>query len=98
MAYKLITTPETENDIVNAIEYYLDIRTELAKQFLIELKAVKKYIHKNPEKIQVRYKNIRIAFLKLFPYGIHFNFYNNTVTIIAVFATSDNPEKWENRY
>jgi hypothetical protein len=56
MAYKLITTPETENDIENAVEYYLDISTHLAKQFLTELKAVKKYIHKNPEKIQTRYK------------------------------------------
>ena len=41
MAYKLITSPETENDIVKAIEYYLDIRKELAQQFLIELKAAK---------------------------------------------------------
>lgn len=97
MAYKLITSPQTENDIEQAVEYYLDIRTELAKQFLTELKAVKKYIHKNPEKIQIRYKNVRVAFLKKFPYGIHFTFSQNTITIIAVFATADNPDKWNAR-
>lgn len=97
MAYKLITSPETENDIVKAIEYYLDIRKELAQQFLIELKAAKEYIHKNPEKIQVRYKNIRIAFLKQFPYCIHFTISDKTITIVAVFHTSQNPNIWEER-
>lgn len=97
MAYKLITTPETEEDIENAVHYYSSIRANLARLFLTELKAVKKYINKNPEKIQLRYKNVRIAFLKKFPYGIHYIFANDTITIIAVFGTGDNPEKWQKR-
>lgn len=97
MAYKLITAPETEYDIENAVEYYLDIRKNLAKQFIAELKAVKDYIHKNPEKIQIRYKKVRVAFLKKFPNGVHFTFSKNIITIIAVFATSENPNKWLER-
>lgn len=97
MAYKLITTPETENDIEQAVEYYSQIRKGLAKQFLTELKAVKKYIVKHPEKMQVRYKKRRIALLKKFPYGVHFVMKDDSITLIGVFSTHDNPDKWLDR-
>lgn len=97
MAYNLITSLATEKDIDNAVEWYVDIRTDIARQFLAELKAVKKYISKNPEKIQIRYNNVRVAFLKNFPYGVHYTFDNSSIIIVAVFNTADDPEKWEER-
>ena len=97
MAYNIISSSETEDDIDKAVEYYVTIDKTLAKQFLAELKAVKIYIANNPEKIQVRYKNIRIAFLKQFPYGIHFTISDKTITIFAVFHTSQSPNIWEDR-
>ncbi len=97
MAYKIITTPETEKDIEEAIKWYKDIQISLALSFINELRAVRKYIHQNPNKIQVRYNNIRIAFLKKFPYGIHYKFEKDIITIVAVFHTSQNHEKWKNR-
>lgn len=97
MAYNLITSPIAENDVEKAIKHYIKIRKELAKAFLKEIKAAKKYLVKNPKKIQVRYSNVRIAFLKKFPYGIHFIFENDTITIIGIFHTSQNPEDWNER-
>ena len=97
MAYKLVTSSQTERDIVKAIEWYIEIKKSVAKKFLAELKAVRKYIHQNPEKIQVRYSNVRIAFLKKFPYGLHYTFENETVTIIALFSTAEDPNKWDER-
>ncbi len=97
MAYKLITTPETERDINKAVEWYADIRKIIAKKFINELRAVKKYIHKNPEKIAVKYSNVRVAFFKKFPYGLHYAFEKDTITILALFHTSENPKKWKNR-
>jgi len=97
MAYKLRTTPQTKRDIDSTTEYYKKIRRDLAKQFLNELESVKKYISKNPEKIQVRHNNIRIAFLKKFPYSLHFHLKENTITIIALFGTSEDPNKWNER-
>jgi len=97
MAYKLITSPETERDIDKAVEWYADIEALVAKRFISELRAVRKYIHKNLEKIQIRYKSIRVAFLKKFPYGLHYTFSKNTVTIVALFHTSNNPQKWQER-
>ena len=97
MTYKLITSPETEKDIDKAVEWYADIRKLIAKRFLSELRAVRKYIHKNPEKIQIKYNNVRVVFLKKFPYGLHYILDKNTVTIIALFHTADDPQKWKDR-
>lgn len=45
MDYKLVTTPETEKDINQAVEWYVNIRKQTAKRFIAELKNVQKYIH-----------------------------------------------------
>jgi len=97
MTCKLITSSRTELDIENAICWYLDIERELARSFLLELRAAIKYIQSNPEKTQIRYQSVRIAFLKKFPFGIHYKFEKDTITILGVFHTSQNPAKWEKR-
>ncbi len=94
MVYNLISSPRADRDIELAVKWYANININLAKKFINELKAVKRYICESPEKIQIRYENKRIAFLKHFPYGVHFIFVNNTVIILAIFNTSENPEKW----
>lgn len=48
MAYNLITSPEAEIDIERAVDWYVNINTTVAQQFIAELKAVKTYIVKNP--------------------------------------------------
>jgi hypothetical protein len=54
-------------------------------------------IKKNPLKFETRYQQNRITFTKKFPYGIHFTISNKTITIVAVFHTSQNPNIWEDR-
>lgn len=97
MDYNVITSPKAEVDIEQAVEWYVDISIELAQQFIMELKAAKNYIVKNPKKIQIRYNKTRIAFLKRFPYGIHYVFHKKTIVIVAVFNTAENPNKWKKR-
>jgi len=62
MSYRLITSPETEKDIEIAILWYKEIRDNLAQRFIRDLRFTRNYIQQNPQKIQVRYDNIRIAF------------------------------------
>jgi len=97
MAYNIITSPKAEVDIEQAVEWYVDINIKLAQQFVAELKAAKNYITKNPKKIQILYNKTRIAFLKKFPYGIHYVLNEKTIIIVAVFNTSENPRKWKKR-
>jgi plasmid stabilization system protein ParE len=97
MGYKLITAPETEQDIDQAVLWYVNTHKQTAKRFITELRDVQKYITNNPNKIAIKYNNIRVAFLKKFSYGLHYIFKNNTITIVALFHTSENPQKWSKR-
>lgn len=97
MAYKLISSSKTEADIENAISWYKDINIELARSFLIELRAAIKYIHLNPKNSQIRYHIVRIARLKKFPFGIHYMIDDEIIIILGVFHTSLSPEKWKER-
>ena len=54
-------------------------------------------VQKNPLKIQIRYNQTRVASLKKFPYGVHFNLIENEIIIFAVFNTSQSPKKWSIR-
>ena len=94
MGYKIVASSKSEADIIKVIEYYKEIRIQLAKDFLKDLKATKNYLSKHPEKTQVRYANIRIAFLRTFPYGIHYRLQDQTITIISVLGTAESPVKW----
>jgi hypothetical protein len=94
MDYKVVTSSKTEQDIENALKWHLDIDKKLARNFLTQLKLSKDYLTENPKNIQIRYSNVRIAYLKKFPYGFHYTLNDDTVTIIALFSTSENPRKW----
>lgn len=97
MAYKLIISVHANKDLDKATRYYLDIRKSLAKKLTSDIRSVAGFIHKNPEKIQIRYSNIRVAYLKKFPYGIHYTFENKTIVILAIFHTAMDSEKWTRR-
>ena len=56
----------------NAITHYEKISEELADRFHNEFWNKIDAIKENPLQYPYRYKTIRIAHLKVFPYGIHF--------------------------
>ena len=86
-------------DLKEAALWYNRARSGLGKVFLKEVKAEVNQIVKNPLAYEVRYANIRIAFVNKFPYGIHFEYHGREkqVIILAVFHTSRNPDIWEKR-
>lgn len=67
--------------------------------FLKEIKKEVNQILKNPLAYEIRYADIRIAYVKKFPYGIHFEYLEleNQVNILAVLHTSRNPKIWKER-
>lgn len=97
MTYKISTTSQTEKDVETILLWYLDKSKATAKRFFLELEATKAYLLENPNRVQIRYSNVRVAFLNKFPYGIHFIVEDKSIKIIGVFGTAENPEKWEQR-
>lgn len=46
----------------------------------------------NPYQFQIKYRNIRICYMKKFPYGIHYEIFEHQIQILSVFHTSRFPK------
>lgn len=97
MNYSLSISEAAELDIRDAFLWYEDQKDNLGLTFEKHISRTIQNIQKNPLKIQVRYNQTRVVFLKKFPYGVHFNVSENEIIIIAVFHTSQSPQKWSKR-
>lgn len=86
-----------QKDIQSVADYYKQISIKLRDRFLTDLKFCLKNIQSNPKSFQVKYKEIRVCFIKGFPYGIFYKIYGNEIKIIAIIHTSRSPDKWKNR-
>lgn len=65
------------------IEYYEEISDELADRFHNEFWNKIDYVKQNPLH-HLRYKVIRIAHLKVFPYGIHFILEGTVIRVFKI--------------
>jgi plasmid stabilization system protein ParE len=96
MIYTLEYHTDAEKEIIDAKKWYKSKQNGLEKNFAKEVKTVINYIHENPLMFEVKYRNTRVAFTNIFPYGIHYhiNIISNVITILSVLHTSLNQENW----
>ena len=87
MSYTLIYRAEAEIDLLETENYYNKISPELTKRFFTEFFETIKYIEQEPNLFQLRYRNIRIAPLYKFPFGIHYKVTNKQIVIFRVLHT-----------
>jgi plasmid stabilization system protein ParE len=95
--YKFIVLPNVRVDVREAKQWYEQKSPSLPKRFDKDLRATFKQLKLRPLSHAVRYKNVRIANLKVFPYAVHYIVKENTVLITAVFHSASNPENWIER-
>jgi len=70
--YKVLYLDEVENDIAIAKQWYAEQQKDLDIRFSATIKETLSNILKMPSAYAVRYRNIRIAHTKVFPYNVHF--------------------------
>ena len=99
MSYKVIISNSAKADIKEAALWYNKQQKELGKRFTQSVKECIKIIQLQPNSFQVRYKNNRVGIPYKFPYLIIYsiNKDNKTISIIAVFHSSQNPDKLKNK-
>jgi plasmid stabilization system protein ParE len=95
--YKIQFTKEALFDIETIVLWYEEKRLGLSYDFELCLEAGIEEVSRNPQAFQKRYKNIKIRFISRFPYGIHYLFIENEITVIGVFHTSRSPKNWSKR-
>jgi toxin ParE1/3/4 len=95
--HKIQFTKEALFDIEAVVLWYENQRQGLSYDFELCLEAGIDEVLRNPEAFQKRYKQVKIRFISRFPYGIHYVFIENEITVIGVFHTSRSPKNWSKR-
>ena len=93
MLYKLSFFEDAKVDVIDAKAWYKHQQIGLDKRFAQSVKIAIQTLQKNPFAYAIRYKNIRIAHPKTFPFNIHFyvDAVLNEIVIIAIVHSHRNP-------
>jgi toxin ParE1/3/4 len=95
MSWLVVFEKQAEKDLQQAIDYYDRQQLGLGEKFWLSAQKHIDSITKNPF-FQIRYGEIRCLPLKKFPFMIYFllDEEENTIYILSIFHTSQNPGKW----
>lgn len=89
--------PSAYADIQDGVTWYKQHNSELPKRFAEQIKLSVEKIRQTPFGYAIRYREIRIANIAIFPYAIHYFLQENSITIIAVHHASMSPKRWLSR-
>lgn len=94
MAYKIILSLRTQNEIEKSIDYYAQHSEDAPVNFIASLKKAYVNLSVNPFQ-RLRYKKVRAFQLENFPFVLYFiiNTTANTVKILSCFHNKRNPDK-----
>jgi hypothetical protein len=92
MAFSIILSPDAINDIDITFEYYNKLSDGLGFYFTDTIDAYLKKIARFPTATAIRYDNIRVKPVEIFPFTIHFLIADDTtVIILRIFNTYQKP-------
>ncbi|MCK4921425.1 MAG: type II toxin-antitoxin system RelE/ParE family toxin [Bacteroidales bacterium] len=98
MKYEVEFRKEAHLDILEAITWYEKRKKGLGDELFIALENVKHLIEQNPYHFEDKYKGIRKAITKRFPYIIYYRIESeNKVLVFAVLHMKRSPKLWKGR-
>ena len=87
MEYTVFLSEEAKFNLQESADYYLKVSANLNQRFEKELDNCITSLKREPFLYQIRYKNIRIAYLENFPFGIHFIIEKEAILILKILHT-----------
>ena len=84
---------EARNDILNAAAWYREKQEGLDKKFITAVQRTLIKIVNNPESGNKIYKTYRQTIVKKFPYVVIYSIIFDSIVILQVFNTWQNPKK-----
>ena len=98
MKYKVEFRKEAQLDILEAITWYEKRQEGLGDELFIALENVKHVIEQNPYHFEDKYKGIRKAITKRFPYIIYYRIESkNRVLVFTVLHMKRSSRLWKGR-
>ncbi len=96
--FPVIFTPRARAELIDAQDWYENEAPGLGRLFRAAVDALIMRMSAHPRQFPVVYKNIRRALLRRFPYALMFVIEaDETLTVIACFHGSRDPEHWKRR-
>lgn len=97
MAKNLIILSQAEQDVTEAYDWSQERELGIGEEFLRCIDASIQLIERNPEIYLFVHEQYRIALVRRFPYAIFYEYFEETITVYAVFHCSQNAKKWRSR-
>ncbi len=99
MVYQLLYFDEVEADVSEAKIWYKEQKEGLEIEFAAMLAKTIEKIVQRPTTYSIRYKKVRIANTKRFPFSIHFYIDEITIAVVitAIVHTKRHPKIAKNR-
>ena len=85
MGFEIIIKPAAWLDLVDAMIWYDEKRSDLGREFFNDFEKSINRIIENPKAFKEITKEVRIIPTKRFPYKIFYTVSENTIFIIAIF-------------
>lgn len=81
----------------DAINWYGDKSTALAREFLGEIEQAISTAASTPQRFPLVFGDVRRAVTRRFPYAIYFRVRADSLIVLAIFHGRRNPEIWRRR-
>jgi plasmid stabilization system protein ParE len=97
MIENVIFTPEADDDVAEAYNWYEGREPGLGEDFLRCIEACVERIQRHPEMYPIAIDEFRRALVRRFPFEIFYEPSADSITIYSVFHCSKGPQKWRER-
>lgn len=92
MSFTIVLSPDAVDDIDYGFDYYNKLSDGLGFEFIDTINRYLKKISEWPTASAIRYDNVRVKPVDIFPYTIHFIITDiTTVYILRIFNTAQQP-------
>jgi plasmid stabilization system protein ParE len=96
VVYKIIYLKEARADVIEAKIWYKSQLVGLEKRFAKDVKIALEKLKTFPTSHSIRFQNLRIANLKVFPYCIYYFVDDDVVAIVAIIHSKRNSRLLKN--
>ena len=97
MIERVIYTPEAEQDVADAYNWYEAREPGLGENFLRCVEACVLGVQRHPQLYPVAAAQFRRALVRRFPFEVFYEPTEVCITIYSVFHCSQDPQKWRSR-
>ena len=95
--FRVKLTVSAYNDLKRARSWYKQHNKELPSRFTDQVNSSISMMQGNPFVHAVRYRDVRIANTKTFPYAIHYIIEDDVIVVIAIHHAAADPANWIER-